>query len=171
MPKHDATPRWVERVHDTDRAIADSMGRVGVPALRLGMGVVFIWFGLLKVVGKSPASGLVERTTSWAFDPAWFVPTLGWWEALIGVCLIDPVRLLGGGSWLTRAGLFLLALQMPGTFLPLVMVPDVCFTDPPFGLTMEGQYIVKNLVIIAAALVVGGSVRRRAGVRPAGDTA
>jgi uncharacterized membrane protein YkgB len=50
---------------------------------------------------------------------------------------------------------------MPGTFLPLILLPEACFTDFPFGLTLEGQYIVKNLVIISAALVVGGTVRDR----------
>ena len=157
--------RWLDRL---DERIAGVMGRVGVPALRIGLGVVFIWFGLLKVVGMSPAGALVAKTTSWAFDPSWFVPALGWWEAAIGVCLIDPLRMAGGGAWLTRIGLLLLALQMPGTFLPLVMVPEACYTTFPVGLTLEGQYIVKNLVIIAAALVLGGTVRGR-GVKAAGD--
>ena len=49
---------------------------------------------------------------------------------------------------------------MPGTFLPLVLFPEVCFTNFPFGLTLEGQYIVKNLIIISAALVVGSTVRK-----------
>jgi uncharacterized membrane protein YkgB len=60
---------------------------------------------------------------------------------------------------LIRAALFLLFLQMPGTMLPLILLPDVCFTTFPYGLTMEGQYIIKNLVLIGAALVVGGTVR------------
>jgi uncharacterized membrane protein YkgB len=57
--------------------------------------------------------------------------------------------------------ILLLALQMPGTMLPLVLLPEVCFTQPPFGLTLEGQYIIKNLVLIGAALVVGGTVRAK----------
>ena len=60
---------------------------------------------------------------------------------------------------LIRAAVFLLFLQMPGTMLPLILLPDVCFTTFPYGLTMEGQYIIKNLVLIGAALVVGGTVR------------
>ena len=59
---------------------------------------------------------------------------------------------------LIRFGLFLLALQMPGTFLPLVLRPEICFIDAPFNLTLEGQYIIKNLVLIAAAMVVGGKL-------------
>jgi hypothetical protein len=57
-----------------------------------------------------------------------------------------------------RVGLFLLALQMPGTFLPLVLRPEICFIGNPFNLTLEGQYIVKNLVLIGAALVVGSRI-------------
>ena len=66
----------------------------------------------------------------------------------IGLCLIVPAFI--------RAGLFLLALQMPGTFLPLVLLPEVCFQSAPFNLTLEGQYIIKNLVLIGAAMAVGG---------------
>jgi hypothetical protein len=43
--------------------------------------------------------------------------------------------------------------------LPLFILPEACFTDFPFGLTTEGQYIIKNLVLISAALVIGGTVR------------
>jgi uncharacterized membrane protein YkgB len=66
----------------------------------------------------------------------------------IGLCLLVPSFF--------RVGLFLLALQMPGTFLPLILLPEVCFQSVPFNLTLEGQYIVKNLVLIGAAIVVGG---------------
>ncbi|RMG23021.1 MAG: hypothetical protein D6724_09220 [Armatimonadetes bacterium] len=121
--------------------------------MRIGLGIVFVWFGALKVVGSSPAAELVTKTVYW-FDPAWFVPFLGWWEVAIGVCLAVPA--------LTRVGIALLALQMPGTFLPLVLLPQVCFQDSVFHLTLEGQYIVKNLVIIGSALVLGGLVRKDA---------
>lgn len=133
-----------------DRRIARWMARWGVPSLRWSLGIVFIWFGVLKPLGLSPAQDLVEATVYWV-DPALFVPFLGWWEVAIGVGLI--VRPLN------RAAILLLFLQMPGTALPLILLPDVCFTNPPFALTMEGQYIIKNLVLISAALVVGGTVR------------
>ena len=61
---------------------------------------------------------------------------------------------------MVRLGILLLAIQLPGTFLPLILLPDVCFTSFPLGLTLEGQYIIKNLLLISAALVVGGTVRR-----------
>jgi hypothetical protein len=106
----------------------------------------------------SPAAELVKNTV-YFFPPDVFVPVLGAWEVLIGLGL--AVRRL------IRAALLLLALQMPGTFLPLVLLPQVCFTEFPWGLTLEGQYIVKNLILISAALVVGSTVRvtPRPGVR------
>lgn len=134
------------------------MSLLGVPLARMSLGLVFIWFGALKVAGQSPAIDLVARTIYWV-DPQWFIPLLGWWEIAIGMCLLDPLRWLRLPPWLTRTGILLLALQMPGTFLPLVVLPEVCFANPPFVPTLEGQYIIKNLVLIAAALAVGGTVR------------
>lgn len=153
------THRLEARFDRLDRAIAGRLRAAAVPMLRIGLAVVFVWFGALKVAMVSPAADLVARTTDWAFSPAWFVPLLGWWEVAIGLCLLDPVRLLGGRAWLTRAGIALLALQIPGTFLPLVVVPDRCFDGSVFALTLEGQYIVKNLVLIAGAMALGATVR------------
>ena len=62
---------------------------------------------------------------------------------------------------LLRLALLLLFLQMPGTALPLVLLPEICFTDFPHALTLEGQYIIKNLILISAALVIGGTVRHQ----------
>jgi uncharacterized membrane protein YkgB len=143
---------------EVDRRIAGWMNQYGHTLLRVALAIVFIWFGLLKPLGLSPAESLVKQTVFW-FDPDVFFPILGWWEVAIGVCLlIRP---------LIRVAILLLFLQMPGTFLPLVLLPDQVFTAFPFGLTMEGQYIIKNLVLISAAIVVGGTVRhRRAKGRP-----
>lgn len=80
-----------------------------------------------------------------------FIPVLAAWETLIGLGLIT-------GKYM-RITLLLLFLQMPGTALPLVLLPDVVWTKFPYGLTMEGQYIIKNLVLIGAGLVLGGTVR------------
>jgi uncharacterized membrane protein YkgB len=128
----------------------DALSRYGIPALRLALGVIFIWFGGLKPFGLSPAQDLLAATVYWS-DPEIIVPLIGLWEVAIGICLLYPP--------LTRLGLGLLALQMPGTFLPLVLLPEVCFTVFPIGLTLEGQYIVKNLVIIGSALIVGSTLK------------
>jgi uncharacterized membrane protein YkgB len=126
------------------------MNEYGPTLLRWAVGAVFVWFGALKTLGVSPAGDLVARTV-YFLPPEVFVPVLGVWEVAIGLCLVYRP--------LIRLGILLLALQMPGTFLPVVLLPEVVFTTVPYGLTIEGQYIVKNLVIIAAALVVGGTVR------------
>lgn len=139
-----------------DPAIAGWMENNGIRLLRISVGIVFVWFGALKTVGMSPAQELVANTVYW-LPPEFFIPVLGWWEVLIGVgLLIRP---------LARLAIALLFLQMPGTFLPLILLPDVCFTSIPFGLTIEGQYIIKNLVLISAAIVVGGTVRAPGGDR------
>ena len=134
-----------------DRAIAGWMQRNGIRLLRYSLGIVFVWFGALKFFdGLSPAESLVRRTVYW-IDPDLFIPILGGWEVLIGLGLLYRPAI--------RVAIFLLFAQMPGTMLPLVLLPDVCFTVMPVGLTLEGQYIIKNLVLISAALVVGGTVR------------
>lgn len=135
-----------------DRAIAQWMQRWGLLLLRISLAVIFIWFGALKPFRISPADELIEKTVYW-FDPNVFIPILGIWEVLIGVCLLLRP--------LIRVALFLLLLQMPGTFLPLVLLPETCFTHAPWAPTMEGQYIIKNLVLISAAIVVGSTVRER----------
>lgn len=122
------------------------LNNVSMPALQISLGIIFIWFGALKIFGDSPANDLITKTVYW-FNPDIFIPILGVWEIAIGLCLLVPSFI--------RVGLFLLALQMPGTFLPLILLPEVCFQSFPFNLTLEGQYIVKNLVLIGAAMAVG----------------
>lgn len=135
---------------ELDERITVLVNRYGPPLLRYAIGVVFVWFGALKTIGVSPAGELVAATVY--FVPAeLFVPVLGIWEVAIGLCLLYRP--------LVPVGILLLAVQMPGTFLPILLFPDVVFTVFPYGLTIEGQYIVKNLVLISAALVVGGRVR------------
>lgn len=134
-----------------DTGITHWMARYGLLIMRLGLGVVFFWFGALKLVPSlSPAEELV-RQTIYFVDPDLFLPVLAVWEILIGLGLIT-------GKFM-RVTLLLLFLQMPGTALPLVLLPEVTWTAFPYGLTMEGQYIIKNLALIGAALVLGGTVR------------
>ena len=141
----------ISSFNDLDILITNFMSRWGITLLRYSLGVIYIWFGILKPFGLSPAQELVENTVYWFDNPSDFVPILGWWEVLIGLTMCIKS--------LIRISIVLLFIQMPGTFLPLILFPDVCFTTFPLGLTLEGQYIVKNLIIISAALVVGSSVR------------
>jgi len=149
-------PNRLDRI---DQHIARYMNRWGVPVLRLALAVIFVWFGLLKPLGLSPAAPLVLATTADlpVFAPDTWLVLIGWWEMAIGLTFLHPATV--------RIAIALLGLQMVGTFMPLVLLPGVTFQNGriPYGLTMEGQYIVKNLLIIAAALVIGGTVRQRRG--------
>lgn len=139
-----------------DKRIADFMGKWGILALRISLGIIFIWFGILKTFGISPAEPLVKSTVGWMpfFSTDGWVVIIGWWEVIIGVAFLYHKTI--------RIAIALLAMQMVGTFLPLIILTDVTFQAGlvPYAPTMEGQYIIKNLLIISAALVVGGTVRK-----------
>ena len=134
-----------------DKKITEWMGNNGLLILRVCLGIIFLWFGVLKFFkGLSPAEELV-RNTIYFMDPDIFIPILALWESLIGIGLIT-------GKYM-RLTLLLLFLQMPGTALPLIILPEKVWTIFPYGLTLEGQYIIKNLVLISAGLVLGATVR------------
>lgn len=143
------------RLEDLDRRISGFMRDWGPLALRYSLAVIFIWFGVLKPLGLSPAAPLVRATTAWMplLGSHEWVVLVGWLEVAIGSTFLFRRTI--------RIAVGLLALQMVGTFLPLVLLPGVTFQGGhiPYAPTMEGQYIVKNLLIISAALVVGGTVR------------
>lgn len=130
-----------------DSLLITNLHRWAIPVLRVALGIVFFWFGALKVLGVSPVVELVESTYS--FLPASeFVIILGIWEMLIGIGLLSKRCL--------RTTLVLLWLQMFGTFISLALAPSMFFTGNVFVLTIEGEFVVKNLVLVAASLVVGG---------------
>ncbi|HEX5828378.1 MAG TPA: DoxX family protein [Candidatus Limnocylindrales bacterium] len=144
------------RLDRVDRRITALLARSAVPVLRIALGVCFLWFGALKLFpGMSPAQDLAARTietlTLGIVAPAVSVPVLAIWESLIGIGLLT-------GRFL-RATLLLLAVQMVGTMTPLLLFPAETFTQFPFAPTLEGQYIIKNLVLVGAAMVVGATVR------------
>ena len=142
-------PRWLQPL---DRHLTAWMDRHGVLLLRVAVGVVFVWFGALKLFpGASPATGLIVST--YPFLPErLFVASVGCWEVVIGLGFVTG-RLL-------RVTVALMYLQMLGAMSPLALNPAAVFVQPPFVLTLEGQYIVKNLVLLAAAIVVGARARR-----------
>lgn len=148
-----AKRRWDERFDHWDATVRGVMRRISVPMLRVSVGVVFVWFGALKIFDVSPVSGLVARTVYW-FEPDWVVEILGGVEIIVGVLLILGVYL--------RFALFAFVLQMFGTFLVFLVLPDVAFRDGnPLLLTVEGEFVVKNLVLLSAGFVVGSHVLPR----------
>jgi uncharacterized membrane protein YphA (DoxX/SURF4 family) len=123
--------------------------------LRSSIGLVYLWFGALKFgLGMSPAEALATTTISalshGLLPPEVSLRLLAIWECGIGLCFIT-------GRWF-RAGLRLMYLHMAGTTTALFLWPSQLFTHVPYQPTMEGQYIIKNLVFIAAAAVLGGAV-------------
>jgi uncharacterized membrane protein YkgB len=152
----EAVAKVITRLDRVDAAITRWMAGHGVTLLRVAMGIVFFWFGALKFFpGMSPAEALAGRTIEtltlgWV-PPTVSLPGLAIWECLIGLGFLS-------GKFL-RVTILLLFLQMPGTLLPLFFFPHETFRDVPFMPTLEGQYIIKNLVLMAAGLVVGATVR------------
>jgi uncharacterized membrane protein YphA (DoxX/SURF4 family) len=139
-----------------DARITDWMARNGVVLMRIGLGIVFFWFGVLKFVPSlSPAQDLAIRTidmlTLGLIPSMLSLTMLATWECLIGLGLIS-------GRFL-RITLLLLLLQMMGTITPLVLFPAETFVRFPYAPTMEGQYIIKNIVLVTAGLVIGATVR------------
>jgi uncharacterized membrane protein YphA (DoxX/SURF4 family) len=150
------SPELPASLEPIDRRITSTLARLGPIVLRVGLGVVFLWFGVLKFFPElSPAESLAGRTiellTLGYVKPDVALPILATWECLIGMGMLS-------GRYL-RATLFLLAVQMVGTFLPLIFFPAETFTRFPYAPTLEGQYIIKNVVLVGAAMVVGGMVR------------
>jgi uncharacterized membrane protein YphA (DoxX/SURF4 family) len=139
-----------------DIRITAWMAKHGVTIVRVALGLVFFWFGILKFFpGLSPAEQLAGRTiehiTFGVITPNVALPILATWECAIGIGLFTGVAL--------RATLLLLFTQMLGTLMPLVLFPSETFIVFPLAPTLEGQYIIKNVVLISAAIVVGATVR------------
>jgi len=145
-----------ERYNIVDFQITNWMARNGITLLRISLGIIFFWFGILKFFpGISPAQGLATKTmdvlTLGMISPEISILLLASWECLIGFGLIFGVFL--------RATLLLLFVQMLGTVTPVFLFPAEVFTRIPYAPTLEGQYIIKNLVLVCAGIVIGATVR------------
>ena len=152
QPAAEVARRWWGRYAAIDDRVLGVLRRVSLLVLRLALGVIFVWFGALKVAGISPATDLVAGTV-YLVDPAWFVPFLGAVEVLIGLGLI--------ANRVMRLVLLLFGGLMAGTLLVLVLLPEVAFQGGnPLMLTVEGSYVVKNIVLLASGLVVASSLSR-----------
>ncbi|RAM35278.1 DoxX family protein [Arthrobacter globiformis] len=129
-----------------DARLVHVLRPAALPSLRILLGVLFIWFGALKVAGVSPVAAMVAGTLPWA-DPHLVVPVLGGVEVLLGAALVTGVAL--------RVALPVLAAHLCGTFLTFLMLPGLMFSDgDPLLLTGDGEFVMKNLVLIAATLAL-----------------
>ena len=140
-------------------------GRISLPFARLALFVVYFWFGILKLVGVSPAGPLVSalwiKTIPFIPLPT-FIVLFSAYEMLIGVLFLIPK--------LERPAIALLLMHISMTAMPLVLLRRIVWQNFMVP-TLEGQYIIKNLVIVALALSIGaslgggrGEVYRRSGI-------
>lgn len=129
-----------------DHALIRFFRRISIPAARLSLFVVFFWFGLLKLLGLSPAGALIEHLyaeTISFMDFGTFYALFALLECAIGILFLIPRA--------ERLVLPLLLFHMATTFLPLIFLPEETWSAPLVP-TLTGQYIIKNVVIIALAL-------------------
>jgi uncharacterized membrane protein YkgB len=131
-----------------DQLLLDTLRRWSITALRLALGSVFLWFGALKVFGSSPVASLIQET--YTFMPiSIFMLILGVWEMIIGVGIILKRAL--------RFVLILLGIHLIGTFTAIGFNPGIFFVQGiPFCLTVDGEFVIKNVVLMTAALVIAG---------------
>jgi uncharacterized membrane protein YphA (DoxX/SURF4 family) len=144
-----------------DKCVTEWLTSHGLAVLRTSVGIVFFWFGVLKFFPNlSPAEDLAARTISalsfGLIGPAISVPVLATWECAIGIGLIS--------GHLLRATLVLMFVHMSGTVTPLFLFPHETWAQFPYAATLEGQYIIKNLVLVSAGLVIYGATRAEAAV-------
>lgn len=134
------------------------MNEYGISILRVSLGIIFLWFVVLKFFpGSSPAEKLATDTISiltfGLLKPAVSIYLLAAMETMIGLGLIFRIFL--------RTTLLILFFQMMGTVTPLFLFPTETFTMIPFSPTLEGQYIIKNMVLVSAGIVIGATVRKK----------
>ncbi|HMT10001.1 MAG TPA: DoxX family protein [Ignavibacteria bacterium] len=147
-----------QRFNQIDKAITGWMNEYGISILRVSLGIIFLWFGFLKFFpGSSPAEQLATKTISiltfGIIKPAVSIYLLATMETLIGLGLIFRIFL--------RTTLLILFFQMLGTVTPLFLFPGETFTLFPVSPTLEGQYIIKNIVLVSAGIVIGSTVRKK----------
>lgn len=142
----------------TEARIVAWKARNGINILRICLGIIFIWFGVLKFFpGMSSAEEVAGRTilklTFGLVKPPTSMPILAIWECIIGLGLITK-------AWL-RLTLILLYMQMAGTFLPLVFFPHETFNHSVLVPTLLGQYIIKNFVLISGGILIGATLKSK----------
>ena len=123
--------------------------KMGHRAERYLIGGLFIWFGLLKLTGQTSATSIIAKSVYW-FEPATIIPILGGWEVLMGICLLFRTTI--------RLAIALFFIRVPGTILALIYHWDECFADSILIPTIQGQYLIKELTLVGAALVIASSL-------------
>ena len=138
---HEATITTTESTHNY-------LQKMSIPLARFALFIVFFWFGILKIIGSSPANplmaNLLEKTLPFVtFDQ--FIICFGLFEILIGLLF-----LFKRSVWFAT---ILLIPHMITTVLPLILLPAITWQGI-LTPSLEGQYIIKNILIIALALIL-----------------
>lgn len=152
-PQDDATKQlgWIRR---TEERVLDVLARIAIPVLRFSLAFVYIAFGALKLAGLSPVADLVAAMIP--FLPAeQAVIAMGVFEVVVGVLLAVGVLV----PWIAAAQV----VHLAGTFLVFLVLPGLTFVGAnPLALTVLGEFVAKNVVLIAGLLVVAAFSGRRA---------
>lgn len=125
-----------------------------VTALRVAVGAVFLGFGALKYFpGVSPAQNLTEATTHILF--------LGLVPSNVALVMIATLECFIGGCLLSgrfmRIAIWLLAIEFVGILAPLFVLPGRLFAGPHHAPTLEGQYVLKDVILVGAGLVIAAT--------------
>jgi uncharacterized membrane protein YkgB len=144
-------PTLAYRLNRIDKYVTQFLSRHSLTLLRISIGLVYVWFGALKFFpGVSPIEGFIREALP--FLPGdLFLPFLAAWEVAIGIGFIT-------GKF-KRATVVLMLMQMGGAMSPLVLRPDLVFASFPYGWTLVGQYIFKDIILISAGLVILATAR------------
>lgn len=139
----------LSRLAAVDRWILGQLRRRAHWIHRVTVGLLFVWFGLLKPLGHETTTSVLAHTI-YLGDPDTVTLILGWWEVAIGLCLL--VR-----PWL-RVAIALMAIRLPGILLAFVLEPEILWVAVPFAPTPEGQYLIKDLLLFGAALAMAAFI-------------
>lgn len=141
---------FVQQFYQKENQLVTGMQKYGIDILRVALGIVFLWFGALKLIGASPVKEMIALTYPF-FPQQTFLIVLGVWEAAIGLGLIFKIA--------PRTTILLLWLQMTGTIFATILSPGLFFQHMnPLLLTKDGEFVAKNLILIAASIAVGGKI-------------
>ncbi|MFP3984119.1 MAG: hypothetical protein ACLFV2_10570 [Desulfurivibrionaceae bacterium] len=136
-------------IDNIDKKIFEVFYKHGHSVHRVSLGLIFIWFGLLKPFGAKTTTSLLAHTI-YFFPPEYILPLLGWWEVAIGLTLLF--------SKLVKYSIILQFIRIPGTILAFFIHPEICFVDFPYVPSPEGQYLIKDIIILFAGIAIAGTV-------------
>lgn len=145
--------RWIKRF---DALAIETSKKYSLTLARFALFTIYFWFGALKVFGFSPANPLVKQLLSqtlpqMSFET--FILFFGLLEALIGLLFLMK------NEWISRVTIAIMWLHMATTILPLFILPQIAWSAP-FVPTLEGQYIIKNVALIALTIQLASTIHK-----------